>query len=205
MRGPAGRLLASRPWAAGVATALVVALLGPLAGLLWAALAPEVTYVVVQGRAVLADPEGQGPIGIDARFALIGLVAGLLCGVAAYRAGGRGNDVALLLGLAVGGSAAAVLAWQTGHLIGLAEFRDAVAAGRDGTIVTGVADLRAKGFMVFWPLLAVGGYGSLEVVVKRLVPGDRGEAGSGEADEVGGRQLDLESSPAGRDVDGRER
>ncbi|TDC54711.1 hypothetical protein E1281_15850 [Actinomadura sp. KC345] len=182
-----------------------MALLGPPAGLLWAALAPEVTYVVVQGQALLADPEGQGPIGIDARFALISLAAGLLCGAAAYRAGGRGNDIALLLGLAVGGSAAAVLAWQTGHLIGLAEFRDTVATARDGTAVTGVADLRAKGFLVFWPLLAAVAYGALEVVVKRLLPGDRGEPGTGEADEVGGRQLDLEASPAGRDVDGRER
>ncbi|TDC97864.1 hypothetical protein E1285_02345 [Actinomadura sp. 7K507] len=180
-------------------------LLGPLAGLLWAALAPDVTYVIVQGEAVLAEPESQGPIGIDARFALICLVAGLLCGAAAYRAGGRGNDIALLLGLAVGGSAAAVLAWQTGHLIGLAEYRDALATARDGTTVTGVADLRAKGFLVFWPLPAVGAYGVLEVVFKRLLPGDRGEPGPGEADEIGGYELDLESSPAGRDVDGRER
>lgn len=63
---------------------------------------PEVSYVVVQGEALLAEPESQGPIGIDARFALIALAAGVLCGVVAYLAGGRGNDVALLLGLAAG-------------------------------------------------------------------------------------------------------
>lgn len=182
-----------------------MALLGPPAGLLWAKTVPAVTYVIVQGEPLLAEPEGQGPIGIDARFALISLVAGLLCGVAGYLAGGRGNDVALLLGLAVGGAAAAVLAWKTGHLVGLGEFQDAVRDGRDGTRVTGVADLRAKGVLVFWALPAVAAFGLLELVVRRLPAGDRGEPGAGEPDEVGGDELDLQSAPAGRDIDGRER
>ncbi|XRQ02810.1 hypothetical protein ACN3XK_40185 [Actinomadura welshii] len=197
--------MARRPWAAGAALGAVMALLGPLAGLLWAWTAPEVTYLVVQGDVVLADPEGQGPIGVDARFALICLVAGLLCGAAAYRAGGRGNDIALLLGLAAGGAAAAVLAWRTGHALGLAEFQEAVRTARDGTTVTGVAELRAKGLLVSWALPAVAAYGLLELAVKRLPAGDRGEPGAGEADEVGGYELDLQSAPAGRDVDGRER
>jgi hypothetical protein len=189
-------------WAA---TAAAVAVLGPLAGLLWAGIAPKVTYVIVQGEALLADPEGQGPIGTDARFALITLVAGVLCGAAAYLAGGRGNDVALLLGLAAGGCAAAVLAWQTGHMIGLGGFQDAVRGARDGTEVTGVADLRATGVLMFWPVSAVAAYGLLEVAVRRLPPGDRGGARAGEPDEVGGDELDLESAPTGGDVDGRER
>ncbi|NDU77136.1 hypothetical protein GWI34_31615 [Actinomadura sp. DSM 109109] len=186
-------------------TSAVVALLGPLAGLLWAAAVPKVTYVVVQGEAFLADPEGEGPIGVDVRFALIVLVAGLACGAGAYLAGGRGNDSALLLGLAVGGAAAAVLAWQTGHLVGLDHFEDVVRHGRDGTTVTGVADLRARGVLVLWALPAVAAYGLLELVVRRLPAADRGDAGAGEADEVGGGELDLESAPAGGDVDGRER
>ncbi|MEO3823644.1 hypothetical protein [Actinomadura sp. B10D3] len=200
MRRPTGRLLTI--WAV---TSAAVALLGPLAGLLWAVTAPKVSYVVVQGEALLAEPESQGPIGIDARFALIALVAGMLCGVVAYLAGGRGNDVALLLGLAAGGAAAAVLAWRTGHMIGLGHFQDAVRHGRDGTTVEGVADLRAKGLLVFWALPAVATYGLLEMVVRRLPAGDDGDAGAGEADEVGGDELDLEAAPAGRDVDGPER
>lgn len=182
-----------------------MALLGPLAGLLWAATVPEVTYVIVQGEVLLADPEGQGPIGGDARFAAICAVAGLLCGAAAYPAGGRRNDIALLLGLAVGGCAAALLAWRTGHAVGLADFQEAVRTARDGTTVTGVADLRARGLLVCWALPAVAAYALLELVVRRLPAGDRGEPGAGEADEVGGYQLDLQSAPAGRDVDGPER
>lgn len=69
----------------------------------------------------------------------------------------------------------------------------------------GVADLRAKGLLVFWALPAVATYGLLEMVVRRLPAGDGGDAGAGEADEVGGDELDLESAPAGRDVDGPER
>ncbi|TDC69783.1 hypothetical protein E1200_07470 [Actinomadura sp. GC306] len=182
-----------------------MALLGPVAGLLWAATVPEVTYVIVQGEVLLADPEGQGPIGADVRFAAICLVAGLLCGAAGYAAGGRGNDIALLLGLAAGGCAAAVLAWRTGHLVGLADFQEAVRTARDGSTVTGVADLRARGLLVGWALPAVGAYGLLELVVRRLPAGDRGDLGAGEADEVGGHEFDLEAAPAGRDVDGPER
>ncbi|WP_242614144.1 hypothetical protein [Actinomadura roseirufa] len=200
MRRPAGRLFAT--WAV---TTAIVALSGPVAGLLWAKMSPKVTYVIVQGEPLLADPEGQGPIGIDARFAVIALIAGLASGVAAYLAGGRGNDVALLLGLAAGGAAAAVLAWKTGHLIGLDAFHDAARHGRDGATATGVADLRAKGVLVLWPLPAVAAYGLLEMIVRRLPPGDRGDGRPGEPDEVGGGELDLQSAPAGRDVDGGER
>ncbi|MFI0371622.1 hypothetical protein ACH35V_27470 [Actinomadura sp. 1N219] len=205
MRGPTGRLSAMRFLVTWAVTAAIVTLPGPLAGVLWAKTIPEVTYVIVQGEPLLAEPEGQGPIGIDARFALIALVAGLLCGVAGYLARGRGDDIALLLGLAVGGGAAAFLAWKTGHMIGLDDFQDAVKTARDGTTVTGVADLRAKGVLVFWALPAVAAYGLLELILRRLPAGDGGEAGAGEADEIGGDELDLQSAPAGRDVDGRER
>ncbi|MGI5168880.1 hypothetical protein ACQEU3_31485 [Spirillospora sp. CA-253888] len=191
-----------RTWA--VVSALI-ALLGPLAGLLWAAVAPAVAYLVVRGEALPADPEGQGPIGIDARYALICAVAGLLCGVLAYLRGGRGNDVALLLGLATGGLAAALLAAYVGHRIGLSGFERAVAAAADGATVTGVAELRAQGLVVAWPLLAVAAYGVLELLVKRLPAGDGGGRGAGEAEQVGGGELDLQAAPAGRDVDGVER
>ncbi|MFC6886229.1 MULTISPECIES: hypothetical protein [Actinomadura] len=190
-----------RTWAV---TTAVVAVLGPLAGLLWHAIVPDVAYVVIQGEALLADPEGQGPIGVDARFALIGLVAGALCGVAGYLAGGRRNDLPLLFGLVVGGAAASLLAWRVGHQIGLADFHRAVRGAPDGRNVTGVADLRATGVLVFWPLVSAAVYGLLEMIVKRLPARDGGEPGAGEADQVGGGELDLESAPSGRDVDRRE-
>jgi len=184
---------------------LLVAVLGVPAGLLWAWLAPDVAYVVIRGRALPLDPEGQGPIAADGTFAIIAVVAGLVCGALAYLAGGRGNDIPLLLGLTAGGLAASLLAWRVGHQVGLAEYERAVRTARDGRTVTGVADLRATGVLVFWPLLAVAAYAVAELVVRRL-PGarDGGDLGAGEPEQVGGGQLDLQAAPAGRDVDGRE-
>jgi hypothetical protein len=197
---------ALRVWAA---TTVTLALLGPPAGLLWAGISPDVPYVVVDKVAVLADPDNQTLIGIDGRFATITAVAGLLCGVAAYVAGGRERDIALVLGLAAGGVLAAVLAWRVGHLVGLETFQRVTRTARTGTVMTGVADLRARGILVFWPVLAVGTYGMLEAFdvagrVPSLVPGDAGGAGSGQPDEVGGSELDLQAAPPGGDVDGGE-
>ncbi|WP_225993866.1 hypothetical protein [Actinomadura rudentiformis] len=199
MRGPTGKAL--RTWAAAT---IVVTLLGPLAGLLWAKIVPTVEYVVIQGEPLFADPEGQGPVGMDGRFALIVMLAGIGCGGLAYLAGGRGNDIPLVLGLAVGGIAAAVIAWKTGHQIGLAAYEDAVRTAKDGATVKGVAELRATGIVTFWPILAVGTYGALELFVKRLPAGDRGKAAAGEPEEVGRGELDLQATAPGGDVDRRE-
>ncbi|WP_240489768.1 hypothetical protein [Actinomadura atramentaria] len=192
---------ALRTW---IVTCVLMVILGPPAGLLWHAVSPHVRYVVVGGAPYPADPEGPGPIGTDMRFALITAGAGLLCGAVAYVLGGRRNDVALLLGLAAGGAAAAYLAWRTGHHIGLDSYRRAVRHAPDGRVVTGVPDLRATGILTFWPIVAVALYGVLELFVKRLVPRDAGEPGAGEPDEVVRGELDLQSAPARRDVDGRE-
>lgn len=182
----------------------VLALLGPPAGWLWAAVAPDVREIVINGAPLLADPESQAMIGTDGRYAVITLTAGLLCAIAAYLAGGRGNDVPLLLGLAAGGLLAGLLAWQTGHHADLETYRRALRAAGEGDIVVAAVDLHARGLVVCWALAAVAGYGTLEAAVARLAPRDDGGAGAGEPDQVGGGELDLQTAPPGRDVDGRE-
>ncbi|MEV5575183.1 hypothetical protein AB0L06_34530 [Spirillospora sp. NPDC052269] len=151
-----------------VVTTALVAVLGPVAGLVWHAVAPAVGFVVVHGEPFIADGESQAPIGTDVRLALIGLVAGLLCGLVAYWFGGRDNDVPLLIGLALGGTAASLLAWWVGHRFGLSHYQHVLRTGADGTEVRGPADVRAKGVLVFWPLAAVATYAVLEILVKRL-------------------------------------
>jgi len=199
VRGPAKR--AVRTWAV---TTAIIALLGVPAGVLWAQISPQVTYIVIEGQPVLADPEGQGPITVDGRFALIAAAAGLACGIVAYARGGRGNDVPLLLGLAAGGLAASLLAWRLGGQFGLEAFQDAVRGAPDGRTATGAARLRATGIVVFWPVLAVGVYGLLELVVRRLPAGDRGEGGPGQADKVVRGEFDLQTSPSRGHIDRRE-
>jgi hypothetical protein len=195
-----------------VVTAVISAVLGALAGLLWAAISPHVTYVSVGGRAFLSDAESPAVIGTDGRFALITAGLGLLCGLVAYLAGGRGNDLALVVGLTVGGLMAALLTWRVGHQIGLEHFHRMVRAGEQTRAFNGPADLRAKGVLVAWPFVALVAYGLLEVtdVARRMRPrqsrpaGDVGGAGAGEQDQVGGGQFDLQAAPTGRDVEGRQ-
>jgi hypothetical protein len=185
----------------GAVTTGLIAVLGPLAGLLWAWGAPAVRFTVLDGRPVLADPESQNMIAVDGRFAVIAAVAGVVCGVLAYLAGGRDNDIPLLLGLAAGGLAAASLAWWAGHQIGLGAFEHAVATAADGRTLDGPADLRARGVLVLWPLLAVAAYGLLETAVARLAPRDLGPHGAGEPEQVGGGEFDLQAAPPGGDKD----
>jgi hypothetical protein len=187
-------------------TAVATALLGLPAGLLWAEITPPARYVVLDGKPVLADLETEALIGVDGRFAVIAAVAGVLCGVVAYAVGGRSRDIALVLGLAVGGAAAGLLAWRAGHQMGLETFQRLVRSSPDGRTVTGVVDLRAFGILVFWPLLAVVTFGMLEAAdaagrTRRAVwPGDAGSLPPGEPYQVAGGEFDLQASPTSRDV-----
>ncbi|RMI41369.1 hypothetical protein EBO15_23155 [Actinomadura harenae] len=178
-----------------VVTTLAIAVLGPVAGVLWHAVSPTVTFVVVRGEAYFADGESQAPIGTDARFALIGIVAGLLCGLVAYRFGGRDNDVPLLVGLALGGTAAALLAWWVGHRFGLAHYQHVLRTGADGTEVKGPPDVRARGLLVFWPLAAVAAYAALEVIVKRLPADTSSAADSSSSAADSGAPADGDAPP----------
>ena len=192
-------------------TTLAIALLGAPLGLLWQAISPSVQYAVVDGRAVLLDPETQALISTDGRFAILTGMAGILCGVGAYFAAGRSTDGAVVTGLAFGGAAAAVLAWRVGHQVGLGTFQSLVAGSADGAVITGVADLRALGVVVFWPVFAAGVFGLCDAVdlARRhryvpdlgLAPGDGGGTGLRQPDQVGGGQLDLQAAPTGRDKD----
>ncbi|MBA9006472.1 hypothetical protein [Thermomonospora cellulosilytica] len=186
-----------RIWAV---TTLLLAVCGPPLGLLWAAWAPPVRYVLLGGSVELADPETQALIATDGRFAAIAAAAGLLSGVLAYLAGGRDNDVPLVLGLGTGGLAGALLAWWAGHQAGPDDLGAALRAAA-GRAVEGPADLHATGVVVFWPLLAVAMYGMLEAALGRLAPRDPGHGGADEPYQIAGGQFDLQAAPAGRDED----
>jgi hypothetical protein len=169
-------------------TAGVVAILGVPAGLLWAWVSPRTGYVVIRHGVYLVDPETQAPIGTDARFALIGVVLGLCCGVVAYLRAGRRNELALVLGLAVGGVLASLIAWGLGHRFGLSEFEHLSATGADNTRVEAPPSLGAHGVVFLWPLLAVVVFGlleSLDLAGRTLTPRVEQPDSAPEEDETG--------------------
>ncbi|MEV5711093.1 hypothetical protein [Actinoallomurus sp. NPDC052274] len=195
----------------GLLAALAITVLGVPVGLLWVAIAPRTVYQVSGGKGLLADPETQTLIAADGWFAVLTAAAGLLCGLAAYVLAGRVGDLGPLAGIAAGGVAAAVVAWRLGHLIGESAYQHALRTAGDGALARAPLGLHALGVVLAWPLTAVVVFGLLEALDVahresrgRLAAGDAGRRRSGQPDQVGGGELDLQAAPTGRDVDGRE-
>ncbi|QDY76302.1 ABC transporter permease [Streptomyces qinzhouensis] len=134
---------------------VAVAVLGIALGLLWLWLAPRIP-LISDGKAVfLKDTEGEGAIGADGTFALLGLAFGALsaAGVFLFR---RRGGVLLVLALAVGGLLGSLLAWRFGIWFGPTD--DVAAHAREvGAGVTFDAPLkmRAYGVLLAWPLGAM--------------------------------------------------
>lgn len=134
---------------------VAVAVLGIALGLLWLWLAPRIP-LISDGKAVfLKDTEGEGAIGADGTFALLGLAFGALsaAGVFLWR---RRGGVLLVLALAVGGLLGSLLAWRFGIWFG--PTGDVAAHAREvGAGVTFDAPLkmRAYGVLLAWPLGAM--------------------------------------------------
>ncbi|MGH3328543.1 MAG: hypothetical protein ACRDPT_12235 [Streptomycetales bacterium] len=136
----------------GLMLTALVALLGIPAGLLWTAVAPEIGVVVRGHEVYFTNPEDPGFIATDGWFAVIGAVAGLLTAALAFAAW---RGVAAVLGLAVGGVLASLLAWRLGYQLGPAEpdlHGPAVAAGAR---LAAPLDLRALGVLFAWPISAI--------------------------------------------------
>ncbi|MDK3256031.1 hypothetical protein [Blastococcus capsensis] len=105
---------------AGRGVLLGTVLAGLAAGVLWWLLAPRADYRVTEaGPVPIGTPTGELQVGDDAVLLFVLLGFGLLAGAAAWRVR-RGRGVGMLLVLAVGTSLGAVVAWQTGELLGAA-------------------------------------------------------------------------------------
>ena len=138
-----------------VVTALYVALLGPVAGLIWSAVAPRLSL-----RALIANSGAafHPQIGADAWFLLVGGIAGVLCTVLAVVAGKR-TGPGLAVGLAVGGLAAAFIADRIGYLH---DHQSTVMALRakgahlNGALVSELDfRIRALGVLAVWPVASL--------------------------------------------------
>lgn len=147
-----------RPWEdtfAAVVTTVFVALAGPVAGLVWAALGPQLSIPrVVAG----SEAAFRTQLGADVSFLAVGVVAGIVC-TAVAMAGFRGRGPGVLVGLAVGGLAAAFIADRVGYLVhheSTVTALRAVGATPSGSLVS-LLDfrVRALGVVTAWPLTSV--------------------------------------------------
>ncbi|HLL65978.1 MAG TPA: DUF2567 domain-containing protein [Micromonosporaceae bacterium] len=118
----------------GLAVAVLVAVLGAPLGLLWRALAPRVELIKTARGIFPVEAEPEGYFADDGWFVVIGAMAGLLLGVAAWVLLRRFRGPVVLVGLVVGSVAGAVLGAWLGHRVGLADYerllRDAPVGAR---------------------------------------------------------------------------
>jgi hypothetical protein len=128
------------------------ALLGVVAGLIWAAVAPRALLQEVgHGEAQLVNAETSAFILADAWFCLISVLGGAITGVVGYRLLVRPAGWIATAGLVLGAAAASLLALWTGENIGLGTYNHLLATSPDGTFFHASLALGAKSALVFWP------------------------------------------------------
>ncbi|GLP68559.1 MULTISPECIES: DUF2567 domain-containing protein [unclassified Streptomyces] len=141
----------------GAVIMVAVALCGVLLGVLWWWLAPHVPLVGdvdEQGNWVvyLKDTEGEQAVGVDGTLTLLALAFGAVSALVVFLWRRRGG-VPLVVGLAVGGVLASLLAWRVGMWLGPSSdvLAHAKAVGK-GVTFSAPLKLGAKGALLAWSL-----------------------------------------------------
>ena len=152
MRGDEGGLTKGR--LAAFFTALAgSAVLGIVAGLIWAVVAPRaLLQEVAHGEAQYVNVETTAFIVADAWFFLITAIGGLITGIFGYRILVRRAGAAATAGLVLGAVAAALLALWVGDNIGFGTYNHLLATSPAGTFFHSSLALGAKSTLAFWPL-----------------------------------------------------
>lgn len=128
--------------AAAVVATVAVAALGIPLGLLWAAVAPDVPVVVTERGPVFGDPQPEQLVAADGWFAILAVPFGVLVAAASWLAGRRRlRGVPALVALTAGSVGAGLVAWGLGRRLGLASYRDALAAAEVGADLARPPDL----------------------------------------------------------------
>ncbi|WP_374103316.1 ABC transporter permease [Streptomyces sp. MK37H] len=135
--------------------AIAVAVSGVLLGLLWLWLAPKVPLVSDGSAVYLKNSEGEDAVGADGMFTLLGLAFGAVSAIIVFLLFRHGG-IALVVGLAIGGVLASVIAWRLGVWLGPASdvVAHAKAAGK-GVTFDGPLKLGAKGALLAWSVAAM--------------------------------------------------
>jgi hypothetical protein len=132
-----------------VLTAVAIAVAGAPLGVLWHVLAPTVPMLDAGASGIVVnDPSPEEFIAAEGWFTLLGLAFGVGVAVLAWLVLRRHRGPGLVLALTVGTLAAAVVAWQVGRRIGLAEFRAWRATATSGATFAAPPDLHAYGTLL---------------------------------------------------------
>jgi hypothetical protein len=135
--------------------AVAVAGLGAVLGLLWAALAPDVPVFVTERGPVYAEPQPEQVAAGDGWFAILAVPFGGLAAIGVWLLARRVRGAPALLALAVGAVGAGLLAWWLGRHIGLADYRETLAAAEAGARLNRPADL-GTAEVGWWPPRVLG-------------------------------------------------
>ena len=146
---------------AGLLTVAVTVLVGAPVGLLWAALAPRVTVEVSGEDVQVLGAYTDGFIAVDAWFFAAVVVAGLIGGVLAWWLGGA-HGPPVVLGLVVGGLAAAWIASRVGGEVDRVSVQQLVESGAQGRRELAVR-LRATSALLGWPIASLLAFLALSV------------------------------------------
>jgi hypothetical protein len=146
---------------AGLLTVAVTVLVGAPVGLLWAALAPRVMIEVTGDDVQVLDTYADGFIAVDAWFFAAVVVAGLVGGALAWWLGAD-HGPAVVLGLVVGGLAAAWIAGRVGGEVDRTTVQQLLASGVQGRRELAV-QLRATSALLGWPIASLVAFLALSV------------------------------------------
>jgi hypothetical protein len=164
--------------AAFVAALAGSAVLGVVAGLIWATVAPRALLLQIgPGQAELVNAESNAFILADVWFCLITALGGVITGIVGYRLLVRRVGWTATAGLVLGAVAAALLALWTGENIGLGTYHHLLATSPAGASFHASLALGAKSALVFWPGL------TSVVILLAEYGGRRSDVLTGEATE----------------------
>jgi len=137
-----------------VETVLLTGVLALLAAIAWQWLAPEVYAEASESGFRVSIFEARREFGIEAWFAIVTGVAGVLAGVILMLRH-RVEAVAVQVALAISGVLGAVLTWQVGRAIGPGAVADQARAAESGDLLEMPLDLVSYALCVVWPIAAV--------------------------------------------------
>jgi hypothetical protein len=153
-----------------VAACLIVvasAVIGLVAGVVWAAAAPRVVYQVYTlnpPTAYATNPETSAFIAADGWYCLLAVIGGGLIGLLGYAFGVRRYGPVAMAGIVVGATGAAFLAQWLGHRqSGGPGFNHLLATSKPGTLLHAPISLGSHGALAFWPLAAAAVAGGIEL------------------------------------------